>query len=372
MTERALRPAFAARLPDDPAGALVERIEEVEGLASVATRSEREGAALRDAAATAEQTRTALAGSVEAEKARLPLAAAAALATRAAQLARPAQLPAVGAKPPSDGGGAGLAAFATELAAALARFAEAMARVADERAGSDATFVAEAAAAVDDLVPPQRELDALASSVEDTVRAAAGDIRAGEERASRLEDQLRRKAELVAKAASLASRADVYQALSHELQANAIVDFVQAEALTALAAEGTKRLQYLSDGRYRLRYREDEFFVVDRVNGDEERSVRTLSGGESFLASLALALTLSEQIRALATTERARLDSLFLDEGFGTLDPETLAAVIAGIARLGVDGRLVGVISHVRELTDQFPRIEVEKSQRGSRTKVVV
>jgi len=123
-------------------------------------------------------------------------------------------------------------------------------------------------------------------------------------------------------------------------------------------------------GTRSLRYRDDEFFVTDGNNGDEERSVRTLSGGESFLASLALALTLSEQVRTLATTQHARLDSLFLDEGFGTLDPETLQTVIEGIERLGVDGRLVGVISHVRELTDQFRRIDVEKLPRGSRLRV--
>ena len=113
--------------------------------------------------------------------------------------------------------------------------------------------------------------------------------------------------------------------------------------------------------------------MVDVWNGEEERSVRTLSGGETFLASLALALALSEQIQALATTERARLDSLFLDEGFGSLDAETLTTVVSGIERLGDDnGRLIGVISHVRELTDQFPRVEIEKSQRGSSAKLVV
>ena len=78
-------------------------------------------------------------------------------------------------------------------------------------------------------------------------------------------------------------------------------------------------------------------------------------------------------MRSLATTERARLDSLFLDEGFGTLDSETLNDVKESIDRLSGDGRLVGVISHIRDLTSQFPaRVEVEKSQRGSRLKLVV
>ena len=151
-----------------------------------------------------------------------------------------------------------------------------------------------------------------------------------------------------------------------------MIAFLQAEALEVLAAAGSERLATLSDGRYRLVCHDDEFLVVDTWNGDEERSVRTLSGGETFLASLALALALSEQVRSLSVTERASLDSLFLDEGFGTLDPETLRIVVDAIEQLGGDGRMVGVITHVRELAEQFPRLEVRKSQRGSKVELVV
>jgi len=71
-------------------------------------------------------------------------------------------------------------------------------------------------------------------------------------------------------------------------------------------------------------------------------------------------------------TEKARLDSLFLDEGFGTLDPETLEVVVDAIEQLGGDGRMVGVITHVQELAIRLPaRIEVEKSPRGSTLRVV-
>jgi exonuclease SbcC len=70
-------------------------------------------------------------------------------------------------------------------------------------------------------------------------------------------------------------------------------------------------------------------------------------------------------------TDRARLDSLFLDEGFGTLDQEALRVVVDAIEQLAGDGRLVGVITHVRELAEQFPRLEVLKSPRGSRLKEV-
>ncbi len=150
------------------------------------------------------------------------------------------------------------------------------------------------------------------------------------------------------------------------------MEFLQLEALQLLAADGSERLRSLSEGRYRLIYEGDEFFVVDTWNGEERRSARTLSGGETFLASLALALALSEQVRSLAVTDKAPLESLFLDEGFGTLDPETLEVVIGAIEQLGGNGRMVGVVTHVLELAIRLPvRIEVEKSPRGSRLRVV-
>ena len=138
-----------------------------------------------------------------------------------------------------------------------------------------------------------------------------------------------------------------------------------------LAVAASERLGSLSEGRYGLSFHGDEFFVVDTWNGDEERSVRTLSGGETFLASLSLALALAEQVRSISSTDRARLDSLFLDEGFGALDRDTLRVVVEAIEQLGGDGRLVGLITHVRDLAEQFPRLEVEKSPRGSRLSLV-
>jgi exonuclease SbcC len=183
--------------------------------------------------------------------------------------------------------------------------------------------------------------------------------------------RVQRRKELAEEVVELEGRARLFKALALELRADRLVAFLQAEALQVLAAAGSERLGSLSDGRYRLVCRDDEFLVVDTWNGDEERSVRTLSGGETFLASLALALALAEQLRSLSVTDRARLDSLFLDEGFGTLDPDTLRTVVDAIDQLAGDGRLVGVITHVPELAEQFPRIEVRKDRVGSRLEVV-
>ena len=192
-----------------------------------------------------------------------------------------------------------------------------------------------------------------------------------EQRVGDLEERVERRARLTEEAAVFESRSRLFRDLALELRADRLVAFLQAEALQVLAAAGSDRLSDLTGARYRLSYRGDEFFVVDLWNGEEERSVRTLSGGETFLASLALALALAEQVRSLSVTDRAGLDSLFLDEGFGTLDPDTLRTVIDAIEQLAGDGRLVGVITHVGELAQQFPRVEVSKSPRGSRLEFV-
>ena len=104
--------------------------------------------------------------------------------------------------------------------------------------------------------------------------------------------------------------------------------------------------------------------------------MKTLSGGETFLASLSLALALAERLPELgAATRPTRLDSLFLDEGFGTLDEASLEAVADALDRLHLEGnspagsgRMIGVITHRPELAERMPsRIRVIKSQDGSR-----
>src|SRR6476620_4596461 len=95
------------------------------------------------------------------------------------------------------------------------------------------------------------------------------------------------------------------------------------------------------------------------------RSADTLSGGETFLASLALALQLGEQVQKAA--EATKLDSLFIDEGFGTLDPEALDAAASVIESLRVGGRMVGIISHIEDLSLRLPaRVRVGKTSDGS------
>ena len=93
--------------------------------------------------------------------------------------------------------------------------------------------------------------------------------------------------------------------------------------------------------------------------------MKTLSGGETFQASLALALALSEQLSTLAAGGRTTLDSIFLDEGFGTLDPDALEVVASTLENLAQGNRMVGVVTHVAALAERVPvRFEVTRDSR--------
>jgi exonuclease SbcC len=149
-----------------------------------------------------------------------------------------------------------------------------------------------------------------------------------------------------------------YRALADELRADHFVAFVLQESMERLAALASVELLRVSDGRYSIVPEQSGFDVVDHHNADEPRSVATLSGGETFLASLALALALAGSVRDLAgTAAAARLDAIFIDEGFGALDPDTLDVVLDALERLREGERMVGVISHVAELAQRIPQV---------------
>jgi exonuclease SbcC len=117
------------------------------------------------------------------------------------------------------------------------------------------------------------------------------------------------------------------------------------------------------------RARETNFVVVDHANADEMRGVATLSGGETFLASLSLATALARSITDIAGEAiGSRLEAMFIDEGFGTLDVETLDIVIDALERLRDSNRLVGVITHVSQLAERIPDgLAVERDGATSR-----
>ena len=171
------------------------------------------------------------------------------------------------------------------------------------------------------------------------------------------------QAERAGRLAAEAERASVAAELGRLLGAKGFEAWLLAEALDDLVERATDRLVALSGGQYSFAAGTGtEFRVVDHGNADEVRDVKTLSGGETFLASLALALALADSVSELATAGAPKLESIFLDEGFGTLDPEALDTVAAAIEELGAGGRLVGIVTHVRDLAERIPtRLEVTK-----------
>ncbi|QIZ77156.1 AAA family ATPase [Ferrimonas lipolytica] len=135
--------------------------------------------------------------------------------------------------------------------------------------------------------------------------------------------------------------------------------FAQGLTLDHLIHLANRQLDKLH-GRYQLTRKAGEtleLLVLDTWQGDSSRDTKTLSGGESFLVSLALALALSDLV-----SHKTRIDSLFLDEGFGTLDPHTLDTALDALDQLNASGKTIGVISHVEALKERLPvQIEIEK-----------
>jgi exonuclease SbcC len=142
---------------------------------------------------------------------------------------------------------------------------------------------------------------------------------------------------------------------------NFALGLIEKELIVLANAELTN----LCDGRYKLlqieKRRGHEFYVVDHFAQGEERKASTLSGGETFLVSLALALALSEMSRGDASIE-----SFFIDEGFGSLDKDSMDDVLAALLRIRGRGKQIGIISHVRDLTDRISaNIKLNKTTMG-------
>ena len=145
-------------------------------------------------------------------------------------------------------------------------------------------------------------------------------------------------------------------------------NYAQQLTLDILIGYANAHLKDLSR-RYRLSRVKDSLalMVVDQDMGDEYRSVHSLSGGESFLVSLALALGL-----ASLSSHRVRVESLFIDEGFGSLDADTLRVAMDALDSLQAMGRKVGVISHVQEMTERIGTCVQVRRLSGGQSQVVV
>ncbi|MFG3517182.1 AAA family ATPase [Streptomyces bobili] len=224
---------------------------------------------------------------------------------------------------------------------------------AEQDAGRAAERLRRAASAQDEAARRCAELDRLSARAADAVRRLA---------------PLREEYDRVARMAGLTAGTSADNERKMRLEA-----YVLAARLEQVAAAATVRLQRMSSGRYTLVHSDDRagrgrsglgLHVVDAWTG-RERDTATLSGGETFFASLALALGLADVV-----TDEAggvRLDTLFIDEGFGSLDDQTLDEVLDVLDSLRERDRSVGIVSHVADLRRRIhAQLEIVKSRSGS------
>ncbi|MGH7340107.1 MAG: SbcC/MukB-like Walker B domain-containing protein, partial [Candidatus Rokuibacteriota bacterium] len=201
---------------------------------------------------------------------------------------------------------------------------------------------------------------------QETVRQHAG-LAADEQH---LQERVAKAVESRSRLAAARTRGEVARELGLLLGANNFQTYLLEGAMKVLTEDGSVHLERVSDGRYRLHYDGLDFQVVDCWNADAVRSVKTLSGGETFLTSLALALALAERLADLGAGAYGHeaLESLFIDEGFGALDTEeTLDQVIQALEALQTNHRVLGVVTHLTQLAERMPaHIRVKKAPEGS------
>ncbi|HYQ61681.1 SMC family ATPase [Actinophytocola sp.] len=177
----------------------------------------------------------------------------------------------------------------------------------------------------------------------------------------------------------LSALTDVVNGRGQNARKMSLRAYVLAARLEEVAIAASVRLRKMSDGRFSFVHTDVAgprgtrgglgLDVLDAYSGNA-RSAKTLSGGETFLASLALALGLADVVAA--ETGGALLDTLFVDEGFGMLDANTLDEVMDTLDELRAGGRVVGLVSHVEELRDRIPtRLRVHKTRTGSRVELI-
>jgi DNA repair protein SbcC/Rad50 len=229
--------------------------------------------------------------------------------------------------------------------------------------------VADAAAALTGLLAEHG-----LTAVEPLTRApavVAAERASTEALARKIGDDRRQAADLDKQIAAAKEEAQVATELGNLLRANKFESWLCSEALDSLVIEASATLKELSGGQYELdRDERNDLVVIDYEDAGAKRPVHTLSGGETFQASLALALALSRQVIGLSAGLR-ELNSMFLDEGFGTLDSDTLETVASTLERLATDSdRMVGVITHVSELAERVP-VRYVVSRSGTTSTVV-
>lgn len=354
-TTRQRRGELAGILEGAPAAEVVtEQLAKVAELEKATKAADADLRTARAAAKQAAEAQARIAEEVEAERQRLSRA----------------RDPLVGLGAPPIDGESLLGAWAalTDWAAAQAKERRERLAVASTAEGEAAEALQAAERAVsDDVTALGIELPD--GPVRDRVPVALATARArAEADHTEMKRRVARVAGLRADIAAAESEAQVARLLADLLRSDKFPRWLIAGALDTLVAEASASLLELSGGQFELTHDKGDFLVVDHNEADARRPVKTLSGGETFQASLSLALALSSQLGAMAAEGATKLESIFLDEGFGTLDEATLDVVASTLENLAATGsRMVGVITHVPALAERVPvRFQVTRDGTGS------
>lgn len=220
--------------------------------------------------------------------------------------------------------------------------------------------------------------DAEASAAHEKAQHAAANLRQRHDdstaRASAITAALSARAKVASDTAPLIRMADLMGGASPDnAKSMSLPTFVLRERFADVVASANERLATMSDGRYALVHSEDREgarkaglgLKVRDTHSDQERDPKTLSGGETFYCSLAMALGLADVVTAEAGG--VDLGTLFVDEGFGSLDSDTLDQVLSVLSGLGTSGRVVGIVSHVPELKERISeRVTIIPNRDGS------
>ncbi len=190
-------------------------------------------------------------------------------------------------------------------------------------------------------------------------------------RVDKMSEDLNKTALLLDEKKSLTYRASIVEDLAVLFEGKKFIEYIAKRHLGYITSEASSRLKDMTSGRYALELDETDFIIRDDFNGGIRRSPRTLSGGETFMTSLCLALALSSKIQLKSN---APLEFFFLDEGFGTLDPMLLDVVMNCLEQLQTEKMSVGLISHVEELKSRVPiKLIVTSAEQGVHgTKTVI
>ena len=214
-------------------------------------------------------------------------------------------------------------------------------------------------------------LHILINSLKNEIANLRKDIGSKENELKNIEKSLLSIKELTKEVKKVDHELSLLDEINKLIMGNKFVEYVATNQLRYIALEASKRLSVITRGRYALEIDENLNFIMrDNMNGGQRRSVDSLSGGETFLTSLSLALALSSQIQLKGSSP---LEFFFLDEGFGSLDTDLLDVVMESLENLHNDQLSIGIISHVEELKNRVPvKLLVSPCDvgKGSRVKI--